>query len=253
MSFRLKIVISSLVTIFCAAGCATAETTISTAAADGAMVYGETYYGELGSDAPMIALFHLAGGDGRGEYEPLSSWLNEIGYRAIAWDQRSGGARFGSDNRTASAYAEDPGYCAAYQDLAAALGYSIEAANGAPVIVWGSSYSAALVFRLAADYPSEVAAVISASPASGPPMTGCDLESVIGSVSAPVLVLRPQREYEATKEQADFLMAAGVDFRIVENGVHGSSMLSDARTQQDMAAERAFVASWLQSKLNGEE
>jgi len=223
--------------------------TVMTQAEDGVVVYGETYFGDLPSDAPLIALFHLAGGDGRGEYGPLADWLNESGFRAIAWDQRSGGTRFGVENRTAEAFGEDPGYCAAYPDLRAALSYSVNAAGGAPTAIWGSSYSAALVFRLAADEPDRVAAVVSASPASGEPMEGCDLEAVLDGIKAPVLVLRPRREYEATKAQAETLIEAGFDFRIVEVGVHGSSTLVDARTKKDMSVERNFVASWLREKM----
>jgi pimeloyl-ACP methyl ester carboxylesterase len=227
--------------------------TVTTEAADGASVYGETYFGALSDDAPVIALFHLAGGDGRGEYAPLTNWLNDIGFRAIAWDQRSGGDRFGTENRTAAALPEDAGYCGAYPDMEAALAYSYRVAGNAPVIVWGSSYSAALVFKLAADHPNRIIAVVAASPASGEPMDGCALESVISDVAAPMLALRPKREYEATKEQADFLIQAGVDFRIVENGVHGSSMLVDDRTKHDMSAERDFVASWLTQKIHAED
>ena len=39
--------------------------------------------------------------------------------------------------------------------------------------------------------------------------------------------------------------SAGVIFRIVENGIHGSSMLVDARTKNDMSGAREDVVAWL--------
>ena len=227
--------------------------TVTTQAADGIVVYGETYYGALDDDAPVVALFHLAGGDGRGEYAPLSGWLNKIGLRAIAWDLRSGGDRFGSENRTAAAFAEDVGYCEAYPDMAAAFQHSAEIAARAPVVIWGSSYSAALVFTLAAENPADVAALVAASPASGEPMAQCSLDSVLHEVKAPILALRPRREIDVTKAQMEMLIAAGITFHIVEHGVHGSSMLNDDRTKHDMTADREFVASWLSDILDIKE
>ncbi len=227
--------------------------TITTKASDGTTVFGETYYGDLGGDAPVVALFHQAGGDGRGEYEPLTGWLNDIGLRAIAWDLRSGGDRFGSENRTAKAFPDGVGYCEALPDLQAALEFTDDVAGEAPVGIWGSSYSAALVFTLAATNPEKVNAVVAASPASGDPMEGCKLDSVLSDVSAPVLAMRPRREYDFTKAQAETLIAAGVKFHVVENGVHGSSMLNDDRTEHDMSSDRAFVASWLMKILGTKE
>ncbi len=226
---------------------------VKTKAADGVTVYGETYFGELGEDAPIIALFHQAGGDGRGEYGPLTDWLNEIGFRVIAWDQRAGGDRFGGVNRTVEGFGENAGYCAGYPDLEAGLGYTLKAAKGAPLAVWGSSYSAALVFRLAHDHAEKIDAVVAASPASGDPMEGCRLETVLDEIFLPVLALRPRREIEFTQSQADLLIEAGVTFHIVENGVHGSSMLVDERTEHDMSDDREFVAGWLHDHLSTEE
>jgi dienelactone hydrolase len=49
-------------------------------------------------------------------------------------------------------------------DLEAALAWAKANAHGAPVVVWGSSYSAALVFLLAARHPGEVNGVVAFSP-----------------------------------------------------------------------------------------
>lgn len=227
--------------------------TVTTQASDESTVFGESYYGDLGDNAPVVALFHQAGGDGRGEYAQLASWLNSIGLRAIAWDLRSGGDRFGAENRTAKAFPDGAGYCEAFPDMQAALQISYKVAKGAPVVIWGSSYSAALVFSLAADHPDKVAAVIAASPASGQPMKECAIEDALPKVQASILALRPRREVDFTKVQAETLIAAGATFHIVENGVHGSSMLVDERTNHDMSADRKFVSSWLSKTLGVKE
>jgi hypothetical protein len=50
---------------------------------------------------------------------------------------------------------------------------------------------------------------------------------------------------DAALEQRGIFERAGADFRIAEDGVHGASMLSDARTGHDMTAVRAAVVQWL--------
>lgn len=223
--------------------------TVTTQTSDAVTLSGELYFGDLGADAPLILLFHQAGSNGRGEYEPLASWLNDNGYRAIAWDQRSGGAQFGSDNRTANAISEDvPNtYCDAYPDLQAALSYTVTNDLAENVIVWGSSYSAALVFHLAADNPDTVSGVLGFSPASGGPMQECRASQWLASIDAPMLALRPEVEmaHASTQDQRRTFEQSGVDFMVITDGVHGSSMLVDARTETSMQAARAQVIDWL--------
>ena len=69
----------------------------------------------------------------------------------------------------------------------------------------------------------------------------------VDSVQAPVFVLRPASEMAraSSEEQRDVLTAAGSEFLVVENGVHGSSMLVGERTEHDMSAVRETVIRWL--------
>ena len=232
-------------------GACTSKTpdTLTITAADGVTLHGEVYSGGLDDSAPLVLLFHQAGSNGRGEYATIAPWLNENGFRAIAWDQRSGGDRFGSTNRTAASLPEGTSteYCDAYPDLQAALDHAIGTDMAEKVIVWGSSYSAALVFRLAAENPDKVAGVVSCSPAAGGPMVNCRARMWLGGLRAPALVLRPASEMETSTsgQQRDLFLAANVDFHMVEEGVHGSSMLVDERTKQDMSTSRALVIGWL--------
>ena len=228
-------------------GQATAQT-VTTNTSDGVIVYGDMYLAKLTDKAPLIHLFHQGGSNGRGEYAPLIGWLNESGFRVIVWDQRSGGDTYGESNRTAANIADQPdGYCNAYPDVEAALSYGESIAAGAPVIIWGSSYSAALVFQAAAKNPDHVKGVVAFSPASGGPLTECRARNFLTDVKIAAFVLRPESEMgrESSIEQREIFEAAGVQFTVVVNGVHGSSMLVDERTGHNMSAARDEVIAWL--------
>lgn len=228
------------------------ETDIQTVSEDGVQIHGYAFGSELNSDAPLILLFHQGGSNARGEYSDLAPWLQEAGYRTLAWDLRSGGEWYGGSNQTKAGLNEGvaSGFCDAYPDMEAALSYAHERDPDGPIIIWGSSYSAALVFQLAAKHPDKVDALLAFSPASGDPLEGCRAKLWAGQVSVPALGVSPttEMEREPVQEQRAILEAAGIDYRVVENGIHGSSMLLDARTEQDMSEARAMVLDWLASQ-----
>ncbi len=223
-------------------------------AVDGVRVHGQAWFAGLGADAPLVLLFHQAGSNGRGEYGPLVAWLNAQGFRVVAWDQRSGGGRFGGVNRTV---AENGGrstdYCAARPDLEAALAYARRTWRPRRLVVWGSSYSGALVFRLAAGHGDGIDAMVAFSPAFGSWSRACVPPRVWEHVDVPAHAFWPASEYahESVRAIADALRAAGIAVTVVEDGVHGSSMLVDRRTGHDMRAARAAVARWLKEVLKG--
>lgn len=225
------------------------RTSITAVTSDDVTVHGETYFGALDKSSLLVLLFHQGGSNGRGEYAEITQWLNEAGFRAMAWDQRAGGETYGEANRTALGLAEGvpDAYCDAYPDLLAALDYVLEASLAEQVFVWGSSYSAALVFRLAAERPDVVTGLLAFSPASGGPLQECRARMWIDEVTSPVYIFRPasEMERESSVEQQEILTAAGENFLVVENGVHGSSMLVDARTAHDMSSARETVISWM--------
>jgi pimeloyl-ACP methyl ester carboxylesterase len=218
---------------------------------DGVTIYGEPYFGELDENAPLVLLFHQGGANGRGEYATLAGWLNAEGFRAIAWDQRRGGSMFGQTNRTLDGLETEPpdSYCDVYPDLQAALDYVLDHGFADSAVLWGSSYSGALVFRLAAENRRAVSGVVSFSPAAGDPMMGCEARQWASDLRVPMLALRPGSEMALPDpaEQRQLLIEAGVEFHVVERGVHGSSMLLDERTGADMATARLLVASWLRN------
>lgn len=226
---------------------------ITFTAADGLTVFADLYEasGDATARGPMVLLFHQAGGDAAGEYSAIVPRLVESGYQVLAVDQRSGGARFGETNRTAEAAGREYGYCEAYPDLEAALTW-VDASDLADrVAVWGSSYSAALVIRLAADHPDQVDAVLAFSPASGGPMAECRAEEVLDRLQTPTLALRPASEMEvqSVAQQARVLAESGLQVFVSEGGVHGSSMLDPSRASGSVEPAWNAVLEFLDAHL----
>jgi len=228
---------------------------VSFEAADGVRVFGDIYRSADGAQEPIILLFHQAGGDARGEYTHIAIRLMDNGYNVLAIDQRSGGDRFGGVNRTiAGLERQDYSYCETYPDLEAALRHAREAGFTGTLAVWGSSYSAALVFQLGAKHQDEVSAVLGFSPASGAALNDCSLIPYIEQLDLPVLALRPQREFEIESVQAQMkeFEAHGIQIYVADPGVHGSSMLNEDRVGASTEAAWAVVLEFLATSLRGE-
>lgn len=130
-----------------------AQKTVSFKAKDGLEVTADLYLTK-DEKAPMIILFHQAGWS-RGEYKEIAPKLNELGFSCMAVDQRSGGDVNDIDNETFKR-AEKQGLPTAYidaiPDLNAAIDYvksNYKAASH--TLIWGSSYSAGLVLKIASE------------------------------------------------------------------------------------------------------
>jgi pimeloyl-ACP methyl ester carboxylesterase len=232
------------------ASMAAAETrSVTMQAADGVTVYGEIYTSPgVSKSAPLILLYHQGGGDSRGEYAPLVPRLLDEGFNLVAIDQRRGGDRFEGINRTLAGVGDtEYSYCDVMPDLEAALAFAREQGFGGPTIAWGSSYSAALIFKLALDHPDEIDGIIAFSPASGEPMEGCMPEVFSESITQPVLALRPAREMEVpyVPGQMQKFAAEGHQTYVADPGVHGSSMLNETRVEASVEATWRVVLDYL--------
>jgi dienelactone hydrolase len=135
---------------------------VSFAANDSVQVFAD-YYSAGSKAKPLILLFHQAGSN-RGEYATIGPMLATLGFNALAIDQRSGGNAWGRTNETVKRLGRSTGYDEALPDLEAALQWAKSSDQTGPIIVWGSSYSAALVFLLAASHRREVKAILAFSP-----------------------------------------------------------------------------------------
>ncbi len=205
---------------------------VALTAADGVKVYGDfspAAAAGASAKAPVIVAFHQAGAS-KAEYTPLVPRLNQAGFSVLTIDQRSGGDEFGDDNQTVAALGRSTGYDAAFQDLEAALAWGRSKANGAPVLVWGSSYSAALVFLLTAKHPAEVQGLLAFSPGEylNAPHA---VRTAARKVTVPVFVTQASDKEETEQSRRIFQAVATptardkVLFIPRRQGVHGSSTL----------------------------
>ena len=151
----------ALALLAAAAPALAAPQAVTLTAADHVKVFAH-YYGNADKSKPIILLFHQAGGSGA-EYAAIAPRLNALGFNALALDQRSGGDLFGRANKTVKTLGHSTGYRAALPDLQAALDWA-RARGAQKIVVCGSSYSAALVFLLAANNPGKIAGLMAFSP-----------------------------------------------------------------------------------------
>ncbi len=141
-----------------------AQETLTFPSKDGLSVTAD-YYQKQGAST-FILLFHQAGWS-RGEYKEIAPKLNAMGYSCMAVDLRSGGSVNNVVNRTnqkAGKANKPTAFVDAYQDIDAAVSYVKNTYKPKKIILWGSSYSSALVLKYAGDYPEAVQAVLSFSP-----------------------------------------------------------------------------------------
>ena len=202
---------------------------VTFSASDGTELHG-TWYRAEGPTAVVVA-FHQAGANGRSEYSEIASRLNEEGYAVLATDQRSGGNRFGYANRTVESLGESSAYCDVMPDIFGAIDHAAQEYPDRGLVLWGSSYSAALVLRAAARRPSRVVGVLAFSPASGGPMADCRGEDLSAQIDVPMLALRPSSEMarESSARQFALFESQGHQIFVADPGTHGSSMLVDER------------------------
>jgi dienelactone hydrolase len=93
----------------------------------------------------------------------------------------------GQQNETVRHLGHSAEYSDALKDMEAALAWARSSGNNGKVLVWGSSYSAALVFVLTAENPDEVAGVLSFS--SGGYLGGSDaVHHAAAKTSVPIFV-----------------------------------------------------------------
>jgi pimeloyl-ACP methyl ester carboxylesterase len=140
--------------------------TISFPSTDELSITADVYAPHEDKTTPFIVLCHQAGWS-RGEYREIAPKLNELGFNCMAIDQRSGGAVNKVANATLAAAEEagaETGFLDAQQDIVSALKYTrVELAEG-KVILWGSSYSAALSLVIAGDHNELVDGVLAFAP-----------------------------------------------------------------------------------------
>lgn len=191
----------------------------------------------------LILLFHQAGSS-KNEYDSIGPRLAALGFTSYAIDARAGGDLFG-DNSTVHLLGESKPYLEAKQDLQAAVDWGRK--QQLPVYIWGSSYSAALVFLVAAENPGVVKGVLAFSP--GEYLGQSDLvKQAAAKVRVPVFVTSASDKGEIAAARA-ILAAAPATLKVQyvppTAGIHGSSTLIADRNprgaEENWRAVEAFL------------
>ncbi|MEM9354730.1 MAG: alpha/beta hydrolase [Pseudomonadota bacterium] len=212
-----------------------AQQQVTLRAADGLVVTADVYQTSKAPSAVWIVLAHQAGAS-RGEYRTIAPRLNKLGYNAIALDQRSGRAFAGVANKTsalAKAQKKGRSYIAARPDIEAGVAWARKQTSG-PVILWGSSYSAALALLMSGEKPQLVDGVISHAP--GEYFRGKSIRKVAVNIAVPVLIT--SASHEKKKWRRIFAAIPGdrkTGFAPKKGGRHGSSALIPSRNKSSAA------------------
>lgn len=242
MKFAARFVAGLLIAV-CAAGSAVAEP-LALVAADKVRVFAE-YYGDADKAKPVVLLFHQASSNA-GEYATIAPRLNALGFNALSVDQRSGGPGWGRDNQTARGLRGNAGFEQALPDLEAAFDWARAEGRTGKIVLWGSSYSASLVFLLAAKHPGQIAGLVAFSP--GEYLGGrSSVRSAAAKVTAPIFVSSASDAGEVAEARAilDAAPAAVKSQYRPKTGVHGSSTLRSDRNPDGAAENWRAVESFL--------
>jgi dienelactone hydrolase len=244
---RLLLVVLALLTC---TGTVLAQQDVQFQARDGITVHGD-FFTPAGTVRGTILLFHQ-GRSNRGEYATITPDLVKAGYEVLAIDQRAGASAWNRLNMTAQGAAQEGGqageaaYLKALADLEAALDYAAKRASR-PIIVWGSGYSASLVFLLAAAHPDLVGGVLAFSPAENFATTSVHVAAA--KVKCPVFIASSPDPGEVgdAKKLLDAVTEGAKTQLIPKHGLSGSASLRREANPRGAAeywtAVNAFLAS----------
>src|SRR5215470_19248619 len=219
-----------LISTSAAAEAASPGQAVTLRARDGVSISGLAYTADY--PISIVLLFHQAESS-KAEYATIAPRLVAAGFTALAIDQRSGGSLFGP-NETARRLGKEAGYEQAKPDLEAALDWAT--AKHLPVVLWGSSYSASLVFEVAADHPQEVGAVMAFSPGEYFDDTKA-VARAAAKVRVPIYITSAPDAGEVSDAKA-ILAASPAPSKtqyVPQVGVHGSSTLIEAEDPKGAA------------------
>lgn len=198
-------------------------TTITFSSLDGLEITADLFH--VADDAPVFVLCHQARYN-RTEHTETARVLMARGYNCLATDQRSGGVLNDQDNETAkraTAKGLPMSYLDAEPDIIAAVNYMAEKYNQ-PVILVGSSYSAALGLKVAKENPN-VKAALSFSPGEyfGNKLA---LGKTIAGLDKPTFITSSKSEVPTAQPLVDVVDKNAITHFIpVSDGAHGSRVL----------------------------
>lgn len=209
--------------------------TISFKSDDGLKVTADLYMTHE-SNAPFIILYHQAGYS-RGEYRSIAPQLNAMGYNCMAVDQRSGDKVNGVMNEThqRAVTAKFPTeYLDAIPDMEAAYLYVKYSIKPDKIILWGSSYSAALMFYMGSVHHKNLSGILCFAPGNYFKINNKELKTYAARITCPVFITSAKSEYKNWKGIYDQIRSDKSYFLPETEGKHGSKALwSDNPSHQE--------------------
>jgi len=188
------------------------------------------YYKIHPDTVPLIILFHQAGWS-RGEYMEIAPKLNQMGFNCLAVDLRSGKVVNNVTNETyleAKKKMKETNYLSSEIDMLSAIDYASSVSNG-KIILWGSSYSASLVLKIATLNNERIIAALAFSPGEYFRSFGKPSDFVSGyasKINIPVFITCAKREKEMCNIIYEQIPTQSKMFFVPESsGNHGSSAL----------------------------
>ncbi len=190
---------------------------------DGLLLTADHYHVE--GHKGIILLCHRSHCN-RAEYRETAPYFNALGYSCLAIDQRSGMKVFGESNETKNRAKElklRTGYLDARPDIEAAIDYVFKLNKNKPIILLGSSYSAALSMLIANKNP-KLKSLIIFSPDEH--LKGINLAEASKDIRIPIFATSAKKEIQETEEVLRYIDKKFVtQFKPKEEGFHGSKIL----------------------------
>lgn len=224
-----------------------AEERITFKAKDGVTITADVHMAHP-STAPFIILFHQAGWS-RGEYLEIAPTLNRIGFNCMAVDLRSGNLVNGVRNETnqdAKRTMKETKYTDAEKDILASVKVAKESYAKGKLILWGSSYSAALAMRYTGEHIDEVDGVLAFSPGEYFKSMGKPADYITQSaskISCPVFITSAQNEKNSWWNMYEVIPSEDKTYYLPTetSGNHGSKALFTKFTDHQEYWEAVIV------------
>ncbi len=223
-------------------------------AKDGVVITADLYLSHP-KTAPFIVLFHQAGWS-RGEYLEIAPKLNQLGFNCMAVDQRSGSTVNNVKNETrlsAQAKMKGTSFLDALEDMRTAIKFAKKAYAEQKMLIWGSSYSASLVFVLASeDTTSVIDGVLAFSPGEYFSKFGKGddfISKAAANIDVKVFVTAAKNEKEGCQPIFDAITTENKTYYVpTTSGNHGSRALWEKFPdhKQYWEAIRVFLSTFLQ-------
>lgn len=202
--------------------------TLSFMSQDNLKVYAD-YYSKNTKHSPLIIIYHQAGFS-RGAFRSIAPRLVNLGFNVLAVDLRAGemvNQVINLTHKEALKEGKSTEFLDVIPDLEASIQYAKKTIKPRKIIYWGSSYSAALGFYMAATHPAEINALVAYSPGEYFKIEGKNIEEYAAKIKVPVFISSSRKEksswekiYQAIPSKKDYYVPSNTE------GHHGTIALS---------------------------